>query len=83
VPTRFQAVSLIARAPTCPVECLTLALPHLDPPGERVLIPCEGKHLAEVLRRPKGIARPPIVSECEPGIEFRRAGLSVCPESYA
>lgn len=43
------------------VECLTLALPHLDPPGERVLIPYEGKHLAGILRLPKGVRRPPIV----------------------
>jgi dipeptidyl aminopeptidase/acylaminoacyl peptidase len=43
------------------VDCLNLALPHLDPPGERVLIPYEGKHLAGVLRRPKGVKRPPIV----------------------
>jgi dipeptidyl aminopeptidase/acylaminoacyl peptidase len=43
------------------VECLNLALPHLDPPGERVLIPYEGKHLAGVLRRPAGVERPPIV----------------------
>ena len=43
------------------VECLTLALPHLDPPGERVRIPYEGKALAGVLRLPRGVARPPIV----------------------
>jgi 2,6-dihydroxypseudooxynicotine hydrolase len=43
------------------VECRNLALPHLDPPGERVLIPYEGGHLAGNLRRPRGIARPPIV----------------------
>ena len=43
------------------VECLTLALPHLDPPGERVLIPYEGKHLAATLRKPKGMSRPPLV----------------------
>src|SRR5438270_6063192 len=43
------------------VECLNLALPHLDPPGERVLIPYEGKHLAGVLRLPTGLTRPPIV----------------------
>src|ERR1700688_1661192 len=34
------------------IDCLTLALPHLHPPGERVLIPFEGKHLAATLRRP-------------------------------
>jgi dipeptidyl aminopeptidase/acylaminoacyl peptidase len=43
------------------VECLTLALPHLDPPGERVLIPYEGKYLAGVLRKPKNVKRPPVV----------------------
>jgi len=46
------------------VYCLTLALPHLDPPGERVLIPYEGKHLAGTLRRPRHLAKtakPPIV----------------------
>jgi 2,6-dihydroxypseudooxynicotine hydrolase len=43
------------------VDCLTLALPHLDPPGERVLIPYQGKQLAGVLRRPHGIKRPPLV----------------------
>ena len=43
------------------VDCLTLALPHLDPPGERVLIPYQGKHLAGTLRLPRGIKRPPLV----------------------
>jgi 2,6-dihydroxypseudooxynicotine hydrolase len=46
------------------VECLDLALPHLDPPGERVLIPYEGKHLAGTLRRPRNMpktGKPPIV----------------------
>lgn len=43
------------------VKCLDLALPYLDPPGERVMIPYCGKHLAGTLRKPKGIAKPPIV----------------------
>ena len=43
------------------VECLDLALPHLDPPGQRVLIPYEGKELAGTLRLPKGARKPPIV----------------------
>ncbi len=47
------------------VECYTLALPHLDPPGERVLIPYEGKHLAGVFRRPVGApAKAPLVIMC-------------------
>lgn len=43
------------------VECLNLALPYLDPPGERVLIPYEGRHLVGVLRLPREIERPPLV----------------------
>jgi len=43
------------------IECRTLALPHLNPPGERVLIPYEGKHLAGILRLPPNVERPPIV----------------------
>ena len=37
------------------VECRNLALPHLDPPGERVTIPYEGKALYGILRKPKGV----------------------------
>lgn len=54
------------------VECLDLALPHLDPPGERVLIPYEGKNLVGTLRKPEGIARPPIV--------LMTMGLDSCKE---
>jgi len=46
------------------VECRNLALPHLQPPGERVLIPYEGGTLAGNLRKPAGIARPPVVVMC-------------------
>ncbi|MCC7346567.1 MAG: alpha/beta hydrolase [Variibacter sp.] len=43
------------------VECRTLALPHLSPPGERVEIPYEGKRLYGILRKPMGVARPPVL----------------------
>lgn len=36
------------------VRCLDDALPHLDPPGERVEIPFDGSVIAGVLRRPAG-----------------------------
>ena len=39
------------------VECRNLALPHLDPPGERVAIPYESSQLYGNLRKPHGIAR--------------------------
>lgn len=46
------------------VACRNLALPHLRPPGERVLIPYEDKHLAGNLRKPAGAVRPPVVVMC-------------------
>jgi 2,6-dihydroxypseudooxynicotine hydrolase len=46
------------------VECRNLALPLIDPPGERVLVPYEGKHLVGILRKPAGVARPPVVVMC-------------------
>jgi fermentation-respiration switch protein FrsA (DUF1100 family) len=44
------------------VECRTLALPYINPPGERVEIPYEGKKLYGILRKPRGIERPPVVA---------------------
>jgi 2,6-dihydroxypseudooxynicotine hydrolase len=46
------------------VECRNLALPLLDPPGERVAIPYEGRQLYGNLRKPRGVARPPVVVMC-------------------
>ncbi len=46
------------------VECRNRALPLLDPPGERVAIPYEGKTLYGNLRKPKGVARPAIAVMC-------------------
>jgi 2,6-dihydroxypseudooxynicotine hydrolase len=43
------------------VECRSLALPHLNPPGERVEIPYEGKALYGILRKPAGIEKPPVM----------------------
>ena len=46
------------------VECRNLALPLIDPPGERVQIPYEGRHLYGNLRKPRGVAKPPAVVMC-------------------
>ena len=43
------------------IECRQAALPYLRPPGERVAIPYEGKRLAGILRKPAGVAKPPVV----------------------
>ncbi len=46
------------------VACRSRALPHLDPPGERVEIPYEGGRLIGILRKPRDAARPPVVIMC-------------------
>ncbi len=52
------------------VECRNKALPHLQPPGERVAIPYEGKFLFGNLRKPAAqpsspdVEKPPIVVMC-------------------
>jgi 2,6-dihydroxypseudooxynicotine hydrolase len=43
------------------VRCRMEALPHLSPPGERVEIPYDGITLKGVLRKPRGVERPPVV----------------------
>src|SRR5262245_1116452 len=43
------------------VACRNLALPHINPPGERVEIRYEGKRLFGILRKPAGSERPPVV----------------------
>ena len=46
------------------VECRNKALPLIDPPGERVAISYEGKHLYGILRKPRNAVKPPIVVMC-------------------
>jgi len=43
------------------VECYTRALSALDPPGERVEFPLEQIRIPAYLRKPRGIAHPPVV----------------------
>ncbi|OLC57065.1 MAG: hypothetical protein AUH85_04410 [Chloroflexi bacterium 13_1_40CM_4_68_4] len=52
------------------------ALPHLDPPGERVEVPFEGAVIPGILRKPRGLMRPPLVVGV-PGLD------SVKEELYA
>jgi dienelactone hydrolase len=58
------------------VECRNLALPHLDPPGERVAIPYEGKTLYGILRKPQRTARPAVVVMCV-GLDSTKEELDV------
>jgi dipeptidyl aminopeptidase/acylaminoacyl peptidase len=46
------------------VACRNDALPYLNPPGERVTIPYDGKALHGILRKPSGVAKPPVLIMC-------------------
>jgi len=43
------------------IDCYARALQYLDPPGERVEFPLEGIRIPGYLRKPWGIAHPPVV----------------------
>lgn len=43
------------------VACRTLALPHIRPAGERIAIPYDGTMLYGILRKPAGVAKPPVM----------------------
>ncbi len=63
------------------VACRNLALPHLDPPGERVAIPFEGKTLYGVLRKPRGVGRAPVVVVCV-GLDSTKEELHVYEDVF-
>jgi dienelactone hydrolase len=58
------------------VECRNLALPYLDPPGERVAIPYEGKTLYGILRLPDRIEHAAVVIMCV-GLDSTKEELDV------
>ena len=58
------------------VECRGLALPHLDPPGERVAIPYEGRALYGILRKPNGPEHAAVVIMCV-GLDSTKEELNV------
>jgi 2,6-dihydroxypseudooxynicotine hydrolase len=69
------------RAHAKAVECRNLALPLLDPPGERVAIPYEGSILYGNLRRPAGVGRPPVVVLCM-GLDSAKEEMDTYEQSF-
>lgn len=63
------------------VHCLQQALPHLDPPGERVEIPFEGSHIVGVLRLPTGRGPHPAVVMV-PGLDSTKEELRSTEELF-
>jgi dienelactone hydrolase len=56
------------------VRCLNIALPFLDPPGERIEIPFDGAKIYGILRLPKGQAPHPVVIMV-PGLDSTKEEL--------
>jgi dipeptidyl aminopeptidase/acylaminoacyl peptidase len=56
-----QDLAQLTTAHQAAVRCYTDALPHLDPPGERVVIAFDGAELVGNLRRPAGAGPHPVV----------------------
>jgi 2,6-dihydroxypseudooxynicotine hydrolase len=56
-----QDLKQMKAAHTKAIECRNLALPYLEPKGERVEMPYEGKWLAGILRKPDGVDKPPVL----------------------
>ena len=57
------------------------ALPYLDPPGERLEIPFEGTTIPGNLRRPHGVARPPVVL-LVPGLDSVKEELFAIEQDF-
>jgi pimeloyl-ACP methyl ester carboxylesterase len=57
----FEDPSLYATLRDSAVAVYRRALPHLDPPAERLEIPFEGHVIPGHLRRPSGATKPPLV----------------------
>jgi len=58
-----------------------LALPHLDPPGERLEIPFEGTTIPANLRRPRGVSGPAVVL-LVPGLDSVKEELFAMEQDF-
>jgi dipeptidyl aminopeptidase/acylaminoacyl peptidase len=63
------------------VRCLDAALPHLDPPGERIEMPFEGSMLYGVLRKPHAPSPHPTVV-CVPGLDSTKEELRATEQLF-
>jgi 2,6-dihydroxypseudooxynicotine hydrolase len=68
-------------AHTSAVQCLTDALPYLDPPGRRVEIPFEGSRMVGVLRQPHGGGPHPVMIMI-PGLDSTKEELRSTEELF-
>ena len=70
----FEDRSLHDRLRELTIDTYQKALPHLDPPGERIEMPFEGALIPGILRRPRGASRPPLAL-LVPGLDSSKEEL--------
>ncbi|KAA0079439.1 alpha/beta hydrolase [Mycolicibacterium sp. P9-64] len=63
------------------VRCLDAALPHLDPPGERIEMPFDGATMYGILRKPVGSSPHPVVI-CVPGLDSTKEELRATEQLF-
>ncbi|HEX7473416.1 MAG TPA: alpha/beta fold hydrolase [Candidatus Limnocylindrales bacterium] len=77
----FEDLDLHLEMNTLVTAMYARALPHLDPPGERLEIPFEGTTIPGNLRRPRGVARPPVVL-LVPGLDSVKEELFAMEQDF-
>ncbi len=63
------------------VRCLDAALPHLDPPGERIELPFDGSTIYGILRKPAGQSPHPAVI-LVPGLDSTKEELRATEDLF-
>ena len=77
----FEDLELHAELRDRSVAVYREALPHLDPPGERLEIPFEGSFIPANLRRPEADSRSPLVL-IVPGLDSSKEELYAIEEDF-
>jgi pimeloyl-ACP methyl ester carboxylesterase len=77
----FEDLELHAELRNRSVSLYREALPHLDPPAERLEIPFEGRFIPGNLRRPRTAGRPPLVI-LVPGLDSSKEELFAMEEDF-
>jgi 2,6-dihydroxypseudooxynicotine hydrolase len=77
----FEDLELHAELRDRSVAVYREALPHLDPPGERLEIPFEGRFIPANLRRPEADSRSPLVL-IVPGLDSSKEELYAIEEDF-
>jgi pimeloyl-ACP methyl ester carboxylesterase len=77
----FEDVTLHAELRDRAVSIYREAMPHLDPPAQRLEIPFEGRTIPGNLRRPLGAHKPPLVLMV-PGLDSSKEELFALEEDF-